>query len=218
MNARLNTLAILTGVALAVGFSGTTSATVISVESGGITLTSTDTSTTGSNASPWSIVENMITPGTLKFSQAPLGTGNPTGSGHSLGKWISKTVTNTTGVAWTAFEMELQSILGTPSPDGDGLSFAQGSGLIFTSDVFSTYTRIDTTRDYLNFSGGTVATGGSVNFLFAITDSIATTGGETNDPFYLLQTANKFEGIPEPTTLALMGLGLASFGMMRRKV
>jgi len=219
---RFMSLAAGLTAALAIGSFSTQQAlaTTITVESGGISLNSTNVTTTGSLADPWLIDEVMTSAGTLRFSgddqqggESPLGGQNPTTTGHSEGRWISKTVLNDTGITWTSFELELQILLGTPSGQGDGLSFADGSTItgLFSSTVFSTYTRIDTTRDYLNFSGGSVADGESVTFLFAITDN------NTNDPFFLVQTPNVRDiQIREPGTLAVLGLGLVGFAMFRR--
>lgn len=206
----------LAGLALACAVPAT-AATTISVENGGITLNSFNTGTAGSLADAWLINETMTSSGTLKLladpNGSPVGPGNPTLSGHSSGRWFTKTVTNDTGVDWTSFELELQIVLGTPSLDGDGLSFAQGAGFTFTSDKFGAYSAIEDIRDYLNFHDGIVADGETVSFTFAVTDNSA------NNPFWLLQTENKEEfQAPEPGTLAL--LGLASFGLLgvrRRK-
>jgi len=188
-------------------------ATIISVESGGITGFSADTSTVGSSGAPWEINETMTSAGTIRLAEGPLGSGNTSGSGHSYGKWFTKTVLNNTGVAWTSFELELQILLGTPSLDGDGLSFAQGSGFTFSSDKFGTYTAIEDIRDYLNFSRGLVDVGDTVTFNFAITDN------RLNDPFWLLQTPNKVDSpaVPEPSTFLLLGAGLAGLGFLRRR-
>src|SRR3982751_286784 len=91
-------------------------------------------------------------------------------AGFSSGSWLSTTVTNNSGSDWTSFEFELQKALGTPSNELDGLSFAQRANLVFSSTAFSKVTRVDVSRDYLNFSGGRVAAGASVPFLFAMTD------------------------------------------------
>jgi hypothetical protein len=177
------------------------SAAAIAVDSGGIVLGAVDVTTVGSGADPWLISEKMTGPGTLVIRD--FDAGNTSGTFHSRGKWFSKTVFNDTGVAWTSFELELQVILGTPSGPGDGLSFADADPLRFTfsSDKFAAYTRIDTTRDYLNFSKGFVGVGETVTFNFIISDN------SSNNPFYLLQTPNLTD-VPEPSSWALLAAGL----------
>jgi hypothetical protein len=193
--------------------------TVITYVSGPATLDSYNTTTAGASATPWTIGETFtgVSGLVLELSSntggSPVGPDNSTGTIHSAGKWFSKTVTNNTGVAWTSFEIELQSVLGVPSTDGDGLSFAQGGGLTFTSDKFSDLTKLEITRDYLNFSNGTVGIGESVTFLFAITDI-------ANNPFWLLETPNKADvlpGVPEPCTMLLLGSGASLFGYLRKR-
>jgi hypothetical protein len=189
---------------------------VITVHTGPTTAIA-NTSTAGSLVDPWTITQTYSGAGgaILQFDNeggSPVGPGNPTGSGHWNGRWLEITITNDTGMPWTSFEFELQAILGTASSDGDGLSFAQGGELTFTSSVFSTYTRIDLERDYINFSGGTVGTGENVSFLFVITDNLE------NNPIWLAETPNKADinAVPEPATLLLVGSGLSALGWRKR--
>ncbi len=169
----------------------------------------------GSLANPWTISEGVFgQPVYLEFANptggTTLGPGNPTNSGHATGRWILKEVTNLTQTPWTSFEMEVQSIFGQPSGEGDGLSFAQGAGFIFTSGAFSIFTHQDIARDYINFSGGVLNPGETTWFLFAITDN------QVHNPFWLKETPNKAD-IPEPATLVLFGSGMLALARKLRK-
>jgi len=205
-------------VAATVASASAFSATTASVQSGPGTITY-NFGTAGSQANPWTISENITSnaaPVVLQLTNpesGAVGPTNSTGSGHAIGKWFSKTVTNNTASAWSSFDLELQQVLGTPSTDGDGLSFAQGAGFSFTSDKFTTVHSIEDVRDFLNFDGGSVGVGESVTFHFAITDS-----SNDHHTFYLSETPNRVVGaIPEPETYALMLAGLGLMGFITRR-
>ena len=131
------------------------------------------------------------------------------------GFWISKTVTNNTGITWNAFDLELQELLGTPSPDGDGLSFGQSfaGARPFTSDVFTSASEISDVRDQITFQSGTVLQGESVTFNFVITDNSPV------DVVYLRQRPNFVESgvIPLPGALPLLISALGGLALVRRR-
>lgn len=103
-----------------------------------------------------------------------------------VGFLVESIVTNRTGTAWDFFDHELRERPDRPSPEEDGLSFAQGLSSVrpFTSARLPRVDEVTDVRDFVNFSGGTVLPGQSVVFRYAITDNSA-------EPiFYLLQRPN----------------------------
>ena len=173
----------------------------------------------GSSADPFVLNETVTDLDvTMTISGLP-GFGNPVGTGHVAGFALIKRVTNNTGETWDFYDHELQEILGTPSAEGDGLSFAQGSGSPprpWTCDLLPIVDEVTDVRDFINFSGGTVAQGQVAAFYYAITDNSPV------DSFYLRQRPNyqPLGGIPEPSTLIIWSLlgGLAvTVGWWRKR-
>ncbi len=145
---------------------------------------------------------------------------------------FTKNIVNNTGIDWNRFAMELldpdvdaEDIASEPwvpagfshSNEFDGLSFAQGSGIPRTSTAFAS--RVDDEfggRDYMDFFDGLVSgAGGTDQIVFGLRDN----GGTANQPFLLVQRPNAVTGgpqIPEPTTMILMGLGLAGVALRNK--
>lgn len=103
-----------------------------------------------------------------------------------VGIRVQSIVRNLTGTPWIFFDHELREDQNTPSPEADGLSFAQGYTSVrpFTSDLLPAANEVIDVRDFVNFSGGIVQPGQTVTFVYAITDN------SPEDRFFLLQRPN----------------------------
>lgn len=86
---------------------------------------------------------------------------------------LIKVVINATKRVWTAFDLELQESLRTPSPYEDGLSFDQLGSFAdepFRSDNFRTAHRMQEPYDRVQFYDGSVDPGATARFNLFITD------------------------------------------------
>ena len=106
-------------------------------------------------------------------------------SANFRGFWLESVVTNRTNTPWIFFDHELQEWPGVPSPEEDGLSFAQGIPFVRPrSDVFSAVDEVTDVRDFVNFTGGVVNPNQTVLFRYVILDN------DPNDLFFLRQRPN----------------------------
>lgn len=103
-----------------------------------------------------------------------------------IGFQFESVLTNRTNTPWIFFDHELQEKLGTPSPEEDGLSFAQNITTYrpFTSTAFSVVDEVTDVRDFVNFSEGVVNPNETVSFRYVILDN------DPNELFFLRQRPN----------------------------
>ena len=144
----------------------------------------------GSMDDPFVLVERMTDSngGTLSFRVDPEFV-NRIDSMHTIGFAVIKVIHNSTELAWSSFELELQSKLGTPSDYYDGLSFGQGSnaGRPFSADGFDQLAMTDEPYDWVQFDHGRIPIGGQVTLRFVIVISETMPLSEA----YLLQRPGK---------------------------
>ena len=167
-------LALMTQAVWAVGAQGATitvNGVTFSDHLGGFILEAATGK--GTLDDPFVLVEKMTDPngGTLSYLVPPE-YGNHIGSQHHIGFAVVKVIENATDIPWTSFELELQSILGTPSDYFDGLSFGQGSqaGRPFSSIGFNQLTVLDEPYDRIEADHGRIPIGGRVTLRFVITE------------------------------------------------
>lgn len=210
-------------IAAAVAFGFVSSASAAPVTLNGITFAEqtgafeiTSGSGTGTGADPF-VINETVTGLDVTMSISGLTSSLSEVGSFTSGFFITKVVTNNTTADWSFYDNELQETLGTPSADGDGLSFAQGFAAVrpFTSDVFTSVFEESTIRDQVTFLNGLVKIGETVSMSFAITDNTPI------DEFFLRQRPNFVDPgvVPVPAALPLLvtAIGAMGFAARRRK-
>ena len=128
---------------------------------------------TGSLADPFVVVEDITGKEPILIIRGlDERFGNRIGSNSPFGMALVKLAVNHSGLAWYGYRIEVRSRPISPSPDSDGVSFAQGWGKRQTmgSNGFRHLVVTDTPYDALNFDDGWIDESHSVSFRIFITD------------------------------------------------
>ena len=128
---------------------------------------------TGSLADPFVVVENITgREPILIIRSLDERFGNRIGTNMPFGMALVKLAVNHSGFPWYGYRIELRKTPTQPSPDSDGLSFAQGWSKRppMASSGFHHVRVIDAPYDALNFDDGWVEENQSVSFSVFLTD------------------------------------------------
>ena len=128
---------------------------------------------TGSLTDPFVVVENITGKNPILIIRGlDERFGNRIGSNTPFGMALVKLAVNHSGLPWYGYRIEVRSRLKSPSPDSDGVSFAQGwdGRQTMGSNGFHYLMVTDTPYDALNFSDGWIEENNSVSFSVFITD------------------------------------------------
>lgn len=188
----------------------------------------------GSLSYSFNSTTNTITINETWTSAAP-GFIEITGLNRGTSYTVVKNITNSSGEDFDRIANELLDPLGqsedtsydvlpypafvpagfSTSNDNDGLSFAQGSGIPRTSDIWSSLIvdEIFHVRDFLDFYNGVLGTGSTGYVTYGLREN-----NGTQQPFLLSQRPNESSvNVPEPLTFLLVGTGLAGIGLLRKR-
>lgn len=113
-------------------------------------------------------------------------------------------VLNQTSVNWVEFDLVLVNL-----PQVPGLPFAQASFASPSGAASDRFSVLGASASALDFSGGTVSNGQTVNF----SGLTINTNGVAGGIFYLELLPGSGVGVPEPCTLAALSVGL--LGLLR---